>query len=283
MIKIMSVKTFFKDLKPLILDYSSPTTADWATRIWELGEIKPEYMPYLRDWLDSGLELEQLIFSPKVYNIRPRYEFMLAIKGSQIMLLQKDAEDNIEEILIDKKDIAFVQQTEELLRCTLCIGYVRDGRLKSVNIRYSQAAEYLFAPYLNMILDVPVGFNCYAAFQEHPCDEKLMHEQYALYNFSRNAFRMGDRILSYEWHEYSLCMYQMLFLKKKPAFMLCRMQKGYVLIEHYGHDVRYSYFLIEPEIDKAADDGKRFTIDIKTDSMSEKFQVINLKLRQKTV
>lgn len=275
----MSIGTFFKDLKPILLDYSSPTTADWATRIWELNEIKSEYMEYLKDWLDEGLELEKLIFSPRVYNIHIYYEFMLAIKDKQIMLLQKDVKGEIHKTLIDKKEIVYVQHTEELLRCTISIGYVENGELKVLNIRYSQAAEHLFLPYLDMVLDVPEGFNCYDAFRKHPCDEKMMQEQYSLYNFSRNAFRMGDRILDYEWHYYRIGGYQSLFLKTTPALMLCHMEKGYVLIEHYGHNVRYSYFQTDfVEIDNSADDGQRLIINVKTDQMSEKKQIIGLKL-----
>lgn len=280
----MSIGTLFKSLKQIVLDYSSPTTADWATRIWEIDEIKPEYMEYLNDWLQQGLELEKLIFSPRVYNIRIYHEFMLAIKDKQIMLLQKDASNEIHKTLIDKEEIVYVQHTEELLRCTISIGYVENGQLNVINIRYSQAAEHLFKPYLDMVLDVPQDFNCYDAFREHPCDEKLMHEQYALYNFSRNAFRMGDRILDYQWHYYRTGGYQSLFLKMAPALMLCHMEKGYVLIEHYGHNVRYSYFQTDfVEINNDADNGQRLIINVKTDQMSEKKQVIDLKLRKNNI
>ena len=94
-----------------------------------------------------------------------------------------------------------------------------------------------------MALGLSEDFSFSQRMKDNPRPEHLLHDDHALYSYSEAAFRMGERILDYQWGTYEVVSRRLFFYTKKQcAWMLCRTQGGNCLIE-YGANYHETIYL----------------------------------------
>ena len=181
-----------------VVDFGA-TLQEWPKRIWEWDEVRECYLPHLSKWKEQGMPLEAMVWVPAKGYERGAFEYLAARFDGQIMLLFPKKDGEVKEICIPCRDILAVRELRYVLDCRYLIYYEMDGKIECVAMPYNEATQYLFTPFLNCALQLDENFNAASRIRLNPRPEHLLHEAHELYSFSEAAYRLGDKIVHYEW------------------------------------------------------------------------------------
>lgn len=226
-----------------VVDFGA-TLQEWPKRIWEWDEVRECYLPHLSKWKEQGMPLGAMVWVPAKGYERGAFEYLAARFDGQIMLLFPKKDGEVKEICIPCRDILAVRELRYVLDCRYLIYYEMDGKIECVAMPYNEATQYLFTPFLNCALQLDENFNAASRIRLNPRPEHLLHEAHELYSFSEAAYRLGDKIVHYEWGRNFQITKNFIFkTKKECSWILCEMEEGWCMIEcgaNY-HETTYLY------------------------------------------
>lgn len=241
----------------------APTAADFARRIWDVSEIRPEYRRYLDYWIRSGISLEHVIFAPQ-----PKYqpgirEYMLAYFEEELMMLEYRQDGRVEQSVIKRSDVLCFCSTENLLKGCITIYWGKRSDTKKTEISYNRVRKELFLPVLDWLTGCVEGFDCREAGRSDTVPTRFRQEQPALYNYSMDVYRFGTRCYDWNWWELKAAGFFKRKQKPNTACLLCKLEKGQVLFLLCGQRVDIWYLFWESSLATVKAQGKNLCLTIR--------------------
>ena len=172
-----------------------PTVSEWPVRIWSAEEIPEQYAEAVNAWIKGAFSDYQFVHAPKRRTSQQSYAYVFGYGKDRILFLREsetggEAAIRKEEIL--RQQIAAVSVERELLKIKIILHYHDAEGQKGLEFPYVPSVYYLYDPFLNWILGREKEFMPGVAEREHPRPRKLYHESLAMFNFSLEAYRLGD-------------------------------------------------------------------------------------------
>ena len=172
-----------------------PTVSEWPVRIWSAGEIPEQYAEAVNAWIKGAFSDYQFVHAPKRRTSQQSYAYVFGYGKDRILFFREsetggEAAIRKEEIL--RQQIAAVSVERELLKIKIILHYHDAEGQKGLEFPYVPSVYYLYDPFLNWILGREKEFMPGVAEREHPRPRKLYHESLAMFNFSLEAYRLGD-------------------------------------------------------------------------------------------
>lgn len=200
-----------------------PTLSNWPVRIWDKSEIKPEYIPFLNDLFLEGLELQHLIFVP---SFSYTCEYMLAIIPGKIRIISKSKSGYITAETILKEQILYITHVIELLYSRIDFHWYDGQNHRCSSVAFNRTTLDLFLPAVHTLLGLPYNFDCNEAESKCKRPDRLFNEDYALYQYSVNAYRMGEQINSYYRRFIKMPLIRRLKKHEPTRILSCPMERG---------------------------------------------------------
>jgi len=172
-----------------------PTVSEWPVRIWSAEEIPEQYAEAVNAWIKGAFSDYQFVHAPKRRTSQQSYAYVFGYGKDRILFLREsetggEAAIRKEEIL--RQQIAAVSVERELLKIKIILHYHDAEGQKGLEFPYVPSVYYLYDPFLNWILGREKEFMPGVAEREHPRPQRLYHESLAMFNFSLEAYRLGD-------------------------------------------------------------------------------------------
>lgn len=200
-----------------------PTLSSWPVRIWDKSEIKPEYMPFLDDLFENGLELEHLIFVPAFLYT---HEYMMAVTEGQVRIISKGKTGELTCETVKAGQLLYIKHVIELLYSRIDFYWFDGQKLHCSSAAFNRTTLDLFLPAIHTLLGLPFNFSCDEAESRENRPDKLFSEDYALYQYSINAYRMGDRLKTYYRRFVKMSLLRRLKRHEPTRILSCPMEKG---------------------------------------------------------
>lgn len=257
-----------------VVDYGA-TLQEWPKKIWAWDEVRDCYLPHLSEWKEQGMPLDHMVWIPAKNYEKGAFEYLAARFQGEIMLLFPQRDGKVKETRFACSNVVAVRELRYILDCRYLIYYKENNRIECAAMPYNQATQYLFTPFLNCALQLDADFSSTSRINEDSRPEHLLHEAHELYSFSEAAFRLGEKIHTYEWGKnYQITKRLFFKTKKECSWILCEMDEGWCMIEcgaNY-HETTYLYKQCGKMIH---DEGKK-TLRMTVDENDQQFQVREL-------
>ena len=193
-----------------------PTVSEWPVRIWSAGEIPEQYAEAVNAWIKGAFSDYQFVHAPKRRTSQQSYAYVFGY-GKDRILFFRESETGGEAAI----------RKEEILR----------QQIAAVSV------EYLYDPFLNWILGREKEFMPGVAEREHPRPRKLYHESLAMFNFSLEAYRLGD---GFDDYRYESKVHRRKWLPGKKTleeWLEVSMERGKFELHSLGYFRKWTYYL----------------------------------------
>ena len=220
-------------------------------------EVRECYLPHLSKWKEEGMPLEAMVWVPAKGYERGAFEYMAARFNGEIMLLFPQKDQPVKEVRIACKDIVAIRELRYILDCRYLIYYEAEGKIECAAMPYNEATQYLFTPFLNCALGLEDEFSAADRIRRNPRPEHLLHEAHELYSFSEAAYRIGEKMIRYDWGKnYQITRNFIFKTKKECSWILCEMEEGWCMIE-CGANYHETTYLYKRHGKVTLDEGKK--------------------------
>ena len=228
---------FFQKDRPLD---GKPTMAEWPVRIWAEDEVKEEFRPHLERWMRGAFEDYQLVYAPKRSTVSGSSAYLFGYGLEEILCLRQSS-SGVEPTRLRRGEIREAVVERNLLNMELALRYSEGAQAKVLAFPYIASVYYLYDPFLNWILGRPLDFMPQAAEKEHPRPEKLFQESLAMYNFSLDAYRLGDGFTEYAYRQEQTRRRWMPWKIDVKEWLDIPMERGTFKLYHDGYYRKYQY------------------------------------------
>mgnify|MGYP001116512754 FL=1 len=223
-----------------------PTVSEWPVRIWSAGEIPEQYAEAVNAWIKGAFSDYQFVHAPKRRTSQQSYAYVFGYGKDRILFLREsetggEAAIRKEEIL--RQQIAAVSVERELLKIKIILHYHDAEGQKGLEFPYVPSVYYLYDPFLNWILGREKEFMPGVAEREHPRPRKLYHESLAMFNFSLEAYRLGD---GFDDYRYESKVHRRKWLPGKKTleeWLEVSMESGKFELHSLGYFRKWTYYL----------------------------------------
>lgn len=223
-----------------------PTVSAWPVRIWSAGEIPEQYAEVVNAWIKGAFSDYQFVHAPKRRTSQQSYAYVFGYGKDRILFLREsetggEAAIRKEEIL--RQQIAAVSVERELLKIKIILHYHDAEGQKGLEFPYVPSVYYLYDPFLNWILGREKEFMPGVAEREHPRPRKLYHESLAMFNFSLEAYRLGD---GFDDYRYESKVHRRKWLPGKKTleeWLEVSMERGKFELHSLGYFRKWTYYL----------------------------------------
>ena len=223
-----------------------PTVSEWPVRIWSAGEIPEQYAEAVNAWIKGAFSDYQFVHAPKRRTSQQSYAYVFGYGKDRILFLREsetggEAAIRKEEIL--RQQIAAVSVERELLKIKIILHYHDAEGQKGLEFPYVPSVYYLYDPFLNWILGREKEFMPGVAEREHPRPRKLYHESLAMFNFSLEAYRLGD---GFDDYRYESKVHRRKWLPGKKTleeWLEIPMEYGKFELHSLGYFRKWTYYL----------------------------------------
>ena len=223
-----------------------PTVSEWPVRIWSAEEIPEQYAEAVNAWIKGAFSDYQFVHAPKRRTSQQSYAYVFGYGKDRILFLREsetggEASIRKEEIL--RQQIAAVSVERELLKIKIILHYHDAEGQKGLEFPYVPSVYYLYDPFLNWILGREKEFMPGVAEREHPRPRKLYHESLAMFNFSLEAYRLGD---GFDDYRYESKVHRRKWLPGKKTleeWLEIPMEYGKFELHSLGYFRKWTYYL----------------------------------------
>ncbi|MDE6907834.1 MAG: hypothetical protein K2P21_06680 [Lachnospiraceae bacterium] len=224
-----------------------PTVSEWPIRIWSAEEVPEQYAEAVNAWIKGGFSDYEFVYAPKRRTSRQSYAYMFGYGKDGVLFLKEsdtgEGEASIwkEEIL--REQITAVSVERELLKIKITLHYHNEEGQKELEFPYVPSVYYLYDPFLNWILGREKEFMPGAAEREHPRPQKLYHESLAMFNFSLEAYRLGE---GFDDYCYESKVHRRKWLPGKKTleeWLEVSMERGKFELHSLGYFRKWTYYL----------------------------------------
>ncbi len=223
-----------------------PTVSEWPVRIWSAEEIPEQYAEAVNAWIKGAFSDYQFVHAPKRRTSQQSYAYVFGYGKDRILFLREsetggEAAIRKEEIL--RQQIAAVSVERELLKIKIILHYHDAEGQKGLEFPYVPSVYYLYDPFLNWILGREKEFMPGVAEREHPRPRKLYHESLAMFNFSLEAYRLGD---GFDDYRYESKVHRRKWLPGKKTleeWLEVSMERGKFELHSLGYFRKWTYYL----------------------------------------
>lgn len=223
-----------------------PTVSEWPVRIWSAEEIPEQYAEAVNAWIKGAFSDYQFVHAPKRRTSQQSYAYVFGYGKDRILFLREsetggEAAIRKEEIL--RQQIAAVSVERELLKIKIILHYHDAEGQKGLEFPYVPSVYYLYDPFLNWILGREKEFMPGVAEREHPRPRKLYHESLAMFNFSLEAYRLGD---GFDDYCYESKVHRRKWLPGKKTleeWLEVSMERGKFELHSLGYFRKWTYYL----------------------------------------
>lgn len=223
-----------------------PTVSEWPVRIWSAEEIPEQYAEAVNAWIKGAFSDYQFVHAPKRRTSQQSYAYVFGYGKDRILFLREsetggEAAIRKEEIL--RQQIAAVSVERELLKIKIILHYHDAEGQKGLEFPYVPSVYYLYDPFLNWILGREKEFMPGVAEREHPRPRKLYHDSLAMFNFSLEAYRLGD---GFDDYCYESKVHRRKWLPGKKTleeWLEVSMERGKFELHSLGYFRKWTYYL----------------------------------------
>ena len=223
-----------------------PTVSEWPVRIWSAEEIPEQYAEAVNAWIKGAFSDYQFVHAPKRRTSQQSYAYVFGYGKDRILFLREsetggEAAIRKEEIL--RQQIAAVSVERELLKIKIILHYHDAEGQKGLEFPHVPSVYYLYDPFLNWILGREKEFMPGVAEREHPRPRKLYHESLAMFNFSLEAYRLGD---GFDDYCYESKVHRRKWLPGKKTleeWLEVSMERGKFELHSLGYFRKWTYYL----------------------------------------
>lgn len=175
-----------------------PTIAEWPVRIWDINEFPEEFKNLSLSWMQGAFDKYTFVYSPLRRTVKNSFAYLFGYGENSVLFLRKTA-DQIFSVVFDRLQVTKIEARRELLNAELNITYEKDETTDTLLLPYIPSVYYLYDPFFNWLLGLNKDFSPALAEQAHPRSDKLYHESIAMFNYSLNAYRLGDSFTEYSY------------------------------------------------------------------------------------
>lgn len=223
-----------------------PTVSEWPVRIWSAEEIPEQYAEAVNAWIKGAFSDYQFVHAPKRRTSQQSYAYVFGYGKDRILFLREsetggEAAIRKEEIL--RQQIAAVSVERELLKIKIILHYHDAEGQKGLEFPYVPSVYYLYDPFLNWILGREKEFMPGVAEREHPRPRKLYHESLAMFNFSLEAYRLGDGFDDYRYESKVHLRKWLPGKKTLEEWLEIPMEYGKFELHSLGYFRKWTYYL----------------------------------------
>ena len=223
-----------------------PTVSEWPVRIWSAEEIPEQYAEAVNAWIKGAFSDYQFVHAPKRRTSQQSYAYVFGYGKDRILFFREsetggEAAIRKEEIL--RQQIAAVSVERELLKIKIILHYHDAEGQKGLEFPYVPSVYYLYDPFLNWILGREKEFMPGVAEREHPRPRTLYHERLAMFNFSLEAYRLGD---GFDDYRYESKVHRRKWLPGKKTleeWLEVSMERGKFELHSLGYFRKWTYYL----------------------------------------
>ncbi len=242
----------------------------WPRQITTLDELPAYYHDFVRDWLQQGMALRDIILVKqrnKWENDRP--EYVLAQFQDCIMLLRKSHYNQVVKTVIGGKDVISVEYNHIYLDCTVTVTFLQNGEFRKAQFHFNAATKNLYVSVLNILLQNEADYLEDVGTHENSVCSDLTEKSYLMLNYSKLVYRMDDRIEQYYWDKMETKAQKKQNRKTKKRkleteFFIALMKKGTAVVkaseDHIS--VYFLYWNRTRQISLAADKSGEYFIKI---------------------
>nr|WP_319489001.1 hypothetical protein [uncultured Caproiciproducens sp.] len=209
----------------------------WPKRITNLDELPVYYHDFVRDWLQQGMVLPDIILvkqTNKWENDRP--EYAIAQYQDCIMLLRKTGNNQVLKTVIRGNDVISVEYNQIYLDCTVIVTFLQSGEFHKAQFHFNAATKNLYVSTLNILLGNKTDYLEDVGTHENSVCSDLMGKSYLMLNYSKLAYRMDDKIEQYYWDKMETAAQKKMNKKTKKRkleteFFIALMNKGTAIVK----------------------------------------------------
>ncbi len=223
-----------------------PTMSEWPVRVWAEKELKEEFRIQARKWIKGEFEEYRFVYAPERKTAKNSYAYVFGYGKEEVLFLKK-SEDGVERILLRKDQVREAAVERELLNVQLKLYYEEKKERKELVFPYVASVYYLYDPFLNWVLNLEQDFQPTQAEGENPRPEKLYHESLPMYNFSLDAYRLGNGFQEYQYHKEECRSRWMPWKKHVKEWLKIDMEKGIFEVYSEGYYKRCRYCMISED------------------------------------
>lgn len=217
-----------------------PTMSEWPVRIWEQGEIKPQFAEAVRLWMKEPFASYEFVYAPKRATNPASFTYMFGYGRDKIFFMREGSKLPIE---IEKRQVVSVSTKRELLNAEIIVNYREKEEEKTLGFPYIPSVYYLYDPFLNWLLGLDKNFMPMLAEKENPRPRKLYEESLAMYNYSIGAYRLGDKFLEYTYEFKQRRCKWMPWKKELEEWLEIPMERGVFRLHTAGYLTECDYRL----------------------------------------
>lgn len=188
---------------PLACAVDAASTLDsWPKRIYEWEQLPEEYRQPLKSWREAGMPSENVTYVPPNKLHRG---YAAAWFDKQVALLKKTDTGGIYPIFLRHQDVQAVSYEQKLLICEVTLYLSVRGKAKTERFSYNRMTDSYFLPILNLLMGQEADYELEILSHAPHQPEWLMQKSFAMYNYSKFAYRMDETI---EYYCYGRVPYQ---------------------------------------------------------------------------
>lgn len=175
-----------------------PTIAEWPVRIWNICEFPDAFKKQALDWMQSPFDNYLFVYSPLRRTVEKSFSYLFGY-GKDSVLFLRETQDGVSSVTFKRSQITNIVARRELLNAELIITYEKNRGLHTLLLPYVPSVYYLYDPFLNWMLNLDRDFSTAQAEQANPRPDRLYRESLAMFNYSLNAYRLGDAVTEYSY------------------------------------------------------------------------------------
>lgn len=226
-----------------------PTMYEWPVRIWDMGEIPPQFVEAVRLWMQEPFEAYHFVYAPRRRTNPESYAYLFGYGSDTVLFLRGGTEADggsggiLRKTEISRQQITDVFTGRELLNAEIVIHYREMGAHRQLAFPYVPSVYYLYDPFLNWLLGIDREFLPALAERDNPRPDKLYRESLAMYNYSLGAYRLGNGFQEYQYRLKQHRCKWMPWKKTLEEWLEIAMERGQFWLHSYGYLTECNYHI----------------------------------------
>ncbi|MCI8298845.1 MAG: MarR family transcriptional regulator [Lachnospiraceae bacterium] len=226
--------------------------ADWPVKIWNIYEIPGKFREQALSWIKSDFAKYEFVYVPRQYTNPDSFAYLFGYGEDQLLYIKENIckigkkggeKINIQQIELDRHQIQEVLTFQELLNARFVLYYEEENELRTLKLPYNSSAYFLYNPFLNWILGIERDFDPGLAELKNPRPQKLCKESLVMYNYSLNAYRLGESFQNYTYESQPFIPAKKGLKNQLKEWLSIPMERGQFEAYRFGYQTECRYVL----------------------------------------
>lgn len=221
-----------------------PTMAEWPIRIWNICEFPDDFKKHALAWMQGPFDNYIFVYAPLRRTAEKSFAYLFGYGKDEVLVLRK-IQDEISSVTFERSSITKIDVRRELLNAELVITYGKNRAAHTLLLPYVPSVYYLYDPFLNWMLYLDKDFSTVQAEQAHPRPDRLYQESLAMYNYSLNAYRLGDGFTDYSYSSKIRRSRFMPWKKHIEEWLEIPLERGTFRLHTFRYLTEFTYLISE--------------------------------------